>query len=99
MAPPWAQMPCMMSLSIRAAAGSRPLSTDPMGCKEEMAYIPDNPDLYEYLTGIQYLNFIADVFSIPAGEREALIRQHADRRPASASCRGSRWRSGPPGRP
>lgn len=54
------------------------LSTDPMGCKEEMAYIPDNPDLYEYLTGIQYLNFIADVFSIPAGEREALIRQYAD---------------------
>lgn len=54
------------------------LSADPMGCKEEMAYIPDNPDLYEYLTGIQYLNFIADVFSIPAGEREALIRQYAD---------------------
>ena len=43
-----------------------------------MAYIPDNPDLYEYLTGIQYLNFIADVFSIPAGEREALIRQYPD---------------------
>lgn len=54
------------------------LAADPMGCKREMAYIPDNPDLYEYLTGIQYLNFIADVFSIPNGEREALIRQYAD---------------------
>lgn len=54
------------------------LSADPIGCKREMAYIPDNPDLYEYLTGIQYLNFIADVFAIPAGEREALIRQYAD---------------------
>lgn len=43
-----------------------------------MAYIPDNPDLYEYLTGIQYLNFIADVFSIPNGEREELIRRYAD---------------------
>ena len=54
------------------------LAADPMGCKREMAYIPDNPDLYEYLTGIQYLNFIADVFSIPNGERETLIRQYAD---------------------
>lgn len=54
------------------------LAADPMGCKREMAYIPDNPDLYEYLTGIQYLNFIADVFSIPNGEREELIRQYAD---------------------
>lgn len=54
------------------------LAADPMGCKREMAHIPDNPDLYEYLTGIQYLNFIADVFSIPNGEREELIRQYAD---------------------
>lgn len=54
------------------------LSADPIGCKRDMAYIPDNPDLYEYLTGIQYLNFIADVFAIPTGEREGLIRQYAD---------------------
>ena len=39
-------------------------------CKKITAYIPDNPDLYEYLTGIQYLNFIADVFQVPVKERE-----------------------------
>ena len=39
---------------------------DPLACKKRMAYIPDNPDLYEYMTGIQYLNFIADVFGVPA---------------------------------
>ncbi len=54
------------------------LASDPIGCKSDMAYIPDNPDLYEYLTGIQYLNLIADVFSVPAADREALIRQYAD---------------------
>ncbi len=58
--------------------GGKDLSTDPMGCKAELAYIPDNPDLYEYLTGIQYLNLIADVFAVPAGRREELIRQYAD---------------------
>ncbi|MDE6108566.1 MAG: ABC transporter ATP-binding protein [Oscillospiraceae bacterium] len=54
------------------------LAADPIGCKSDMAYIPDNPDLYEYLTGIQYLNLIADVFSVPAADREVLIRQYAD---------------------
>lgn len=39
---------------------------DPIACKRVMAYIPDNPDLYEQLTGIQYLNFVADVFKVPA---------------------------------
>ena len=43
---------------------------EPLKCKEIMAYIPDNPDLYEYLTGIQYLNFIADVYGVSAKERE-----------------------------
>ena len=43
---------------------------DPLRCKERIAYIPDNPDLYEYLTGIQYLNFIADIFQIGKKERE-----------------------------
>ncbi len=46
--------------------------------KKVLAYIPDNPDLYEYLTGIQYLNFIADVFEIPAKEREERIRKEAE---------------------
>ena len=51
---------------------------DPMACKRITAYIPDNPDLYENLTGIQYLNFIADVFAIGAAEREERIRKYAD---------------------
>ncbi len=50
---------------------------NPLLCKQKFAYVPDNPDLYEYLTGIQYLNFIADVFQIPAAERQARISQSA----------------------
>ena len=49
-----------------------------MSCKRELAYIPDNPDLYEFMSGIQYLNFIADIFAIPADERRAKIRKYAD---------------------
>ena len=51
---------------------------NPMQCKKQFAYIPDNPDLYEYLTGIQYLNFIADIFEVSAKDREARIKQYAD---------------------
>ena len=51
---------------------------DPMACKRVTAYIPDNPDLYENLTGIQYLNFIADVFDISAADREARIKKYGD---------------------
>lgn len=51
---------------------------NPLGCKQSFAYIPDNPDLYEYLTGIQYLNFIADVFGVDAHTREERIRQYGD---------------------
>lgn len=51
---------------------------NPLACKQKMAYVPDNPDLYEYLTGIQYLNFIADVFGLSKQEREAKIRKEAD---------------------
>ncbi len=51
---------------------------EPMECKRVTAYIPDNPDLYENLTGIQYLNFVADVFGLSAGEREKKIRKYAD---------------------
>jgi ABC-2 type transport system ATP-binding protein len=51
---------------------------EPIACKQVTAYIPDNPDLYESLTGIQYLNFIADVFGIDAAEREKRIRYYAD---------------------
>ena len=51
---------------------------EPVACKQVTAYIPDNPDLYESLTGIQYLNFIADVFGIDAAEREKRIRHYAE---------------------
>ena len=51
---------------------------EPMECKKITAYIPDNPDLYENLTGIQYLNFVADVFGIGADERMARIKQYGD---------------------
>ena len=51
---------------------------EPLACKRAMAYIPDNPDLYEYLSGIQYLNFIADVFGVPAEVRRERIHKYAD---------------------
>ncbi|MCR5767513.1 MAG: ABC transporter ATP-binding protein [Lachnospiraceae bacterium] len=51
---------------------------EPLECKKVTAYIPDNPDLYENLTGIQYLNFIADVFEIGEAQREEAIRKYAD---------------------
>ncbi|MBO4836820.1 MAG: ABC transporter ATP-binding protein [Clostridia bacterium] len=50
-----------------------PIRKDPMECKRRMAYIPDNPDLYEFLTGIQYLNFISDIYRVPQHEREERI--------------------------
>ena len=54
------------------------VKSEPMECKKITAYIPDNPDLYENLTGIQYLNFIADVFEISAKDREDRIKKYAD---------------------
>ncbi|MDO5522242.1 MAG: ABC transporter ATP-binding protein [bacterium] len=52
---------------------------NPMKCKEITAYIPDNPELYEYLTGIQYLNFLADIFQVPKEVREERISRYANR--------------------
>lgn len=54
------------------------IKEDPIRCKSMMAYIPDNPDVYEYLTGIQYLNFMADIFGLSAAEREERIRKEAE---------------------
>ena len=54
------------------------VKTDPIRCKKKIAYIPDNPDLYEFMTGIQYLNFVADVFGVGALERKEYIRRYAD---------------------
>ncbi len=54
------------------------MKENPLLCKKQFAYIPDNPDLYEYLTGIQYLNFIADIFEVKEAEREERIEKYAD---------------------
>ena len=54
------------------------VKTEPMECKKITAYIPDNPDLYENLTGIQYLNFVSDVFGLSAEQREQKIKKYAD---------------------
>ncbi len=50
----------------------------PIECKKLMAYIPDNPDLYEFMSGIKYLNFVADIYGIPKKEREDKIQKYAD---------------------
>lgn len=50
----------------------------PIKCKKEIAYIPDNPDIYEYMTGIKYLNFVADIFGVPASDRQERIRKYAE---------------------
>ena len=54
------------------------IQTDPLACKRDIAYIPDNPDLYDYMTGIKYLNFIADIFGVSAADRQERIRKYAD---------------------
>ncbi len=56
----------------------RSLAEDPKICKAKLAYIPDNPELYDYMSGIKFLNFIADVFYIPPAERQDRIRELAD---------------------
>ncbi len=54
------------------------ITEDPIACKRELAYIPDNPDLYDYMKGIQYLNFIADIYHISKDQRHADIQKYAD---------------------
>ena len=54
------------------------VKAEPLVCKRELAYIPDNPDLYDFMTGIKYLNFVADIFGVGAAERQARIRKYAD---------------------
>lgn len=56
----------------------RSIKDDPMGCKQVMAYIPDNPDIYDYMTGIEYLNFIADIFGVSTDDRQKRITEYAD---------------------
>ena len=54
------------------------IKADPLTCKRKIAYIPDNPDIYEYMTGIKYLNFIADIFGVPADMRTERIHKYSD---------------------
>ena len=55
------------------------IKNDTIECKKIMAYIPDNPDLYEALTGIQYLSFIADIYKVGKAQREKLIKYYGDK--------------------
>lgn len=50
---------------------------DPIACKKRIAYVPDNPDLYPFMTGVQYLHFIGDIFKVPMKERKARIEKYA----------------------
>ena len=58
--------------------GGIDIEKDPISCKKKIAYIPDNPDLYEFLSGIKYINFIADVYGVPKEEREERTARYAD---------------------
>ena len=53
------------------------IKNEPLACKREIAYIPDNPDLYDFMSGIKYLNFIADIFGVSAADRQVRIRDYA----------------------
>ena len=54
------------------------LKEQPLECKRRMAYIPDNPDLYDFMTGVQYLNFVADIYGVPSEERTRSMHEFAD---------------------
>ena len=62
----------------RIFVDGKSIQADPIGCKKEMAYVPDNPDLYEFLTGIQYLNFTADVYGVGKDQRTERIRRYGE---------------------
>lgn len=54
------------------------IRTAPLDCKRDIAYIPDNPDLYDYMSGIKYLNFIADIFGVSAADRKERTRKYSE---------------------
>lgn len=78
------------STTIKAAVGILPFDSgeiyiggtsvkeDPVACKAKLAYIPDNPDLYEFMTGMQFLSFVADIFGVPSEVRKAKICTYAE---------------------
>lgn len=61
------------------------IRTAPLECKKQLAYIPDNPDLYEHLTGFQYINFIADIYGIPSSERKGRLEKYGEQFEMSAN--------------
>ena len=67
--------------------GGHSVRHEPIECKKLLAYVPDNPDLYDYLTGMQYLNFMADVFGVSAGGRA----RRASANTGSCSASPSTW--------
>ena len=70
-------------MRVEITIGGRSVKTEPLECKRQIAYIPDNPDIYEFMTGIQYLNFIADIFGIDETERKERIEKYAQLFPGS----------------
>lgn len=60
------------------SVGGISVKDNPVACKKQMAYIPDNPDIYEYMSGIKYLNFIADIFAVGSDLRQERIKKYAD---------------------
>ena len=58
--------------------GGKSVAEQPIACKKEIAYIPDNPDLYDFMTGVRYLNFVADIFEVPAEVRKERIGRYAE---------------------
>ena len=58
--------------------GGMSMKQAPLACKKQLAYIPDNPDLYDFMSGIKYLNFIADIFGVGAAERQEQIHKYAE---------------------
>ena len=54
------------------------IKNEPLACKKEIAYIPDNPDIYEFMSGIQFLNFVVDIFAVSAKDRKERIHKYAD---------------------
>ena len=56
----------------------RSITEDPLFCKQNLAYVPDNPDLYDFLTGIRYLNFVADIYGVSAADRNRAIEHYGN---------------------
>ena len=61
----------------KITVNGRSIVDDPVACKRDLAYIPDNPELYEFMSGFKFLNFIADIYSVPTDKRKELIGKYA----------------------